>query len=464
MKRLYFGTDGIRGKVGRNPITPEIMLQVGWAAGQVFSRYGRGRVIIGKDTRISGYLLESALEAGLSAAGMDVSLTGPLPTPGVAYLTRISQAKAGIMISASHNPYQDNGIKFFSEDGRKLPNSVELEIEALIDSPLTTVEPGQLGKAERYPDPLLAYKNYCRSLLPDSFSLSGLAVVVDCANGAAYEIAPSLLSDLGAKVIKTGADPDGLNINRDRGSTSPQHVAGLVRKHKADLGIAFDGDADRVVLADESGSVVDGDGILYVLSQSMGEDSGLSNQGVVGTLMSNYGLEKSCHESGIGFKRAAVGDRYVLEELQKTGWTLGGESSGHIIQTKKSTTGDGLVSVLSVLEVMIEKGRSVKELVSGLEFFPQKMINVEVDSRVARTEAIIESPTVKGAVERVENQIGSEGRVVLRASGTEPLIRVMVEGREQKQVSELAGQIAAAVEAASCEGPASTGKLELLSS
>mgnify|MGYP001211128909 CR=1 FL=1 len=453
MKRQYFGTDGIRGRVGQDPVTPKIMLQIGWAAGQVFSRYGHGRVIIGKDTRISGYLLESALEAGLSAAGMDVSLTGPLPTPGVAYLTRVSQAKAGIMISASHNPYQDNGIKFFSEDGCKLPDSVELEIEALIDKPLATVEPDQLGKAERYPDPLLAYQTYCRSLLSDDFSLSGVTLVVDCANGAAYEIAPSLLCELGATVIKTGADPDGLNINRDRGSTSPHHVADLVRKHKADLGIAFDGDADRVILADESGSLVDGDGILYILSQSGCRNGTSSDQGVVGTLMSNYGLEKACLESGIGFTRSAVGDRYVLEELQRTGWCLGGESSGHIIQTQKSTTGDGLVSALSVLEVMVEEGRSVKELVSGLEVFPQMMINVKVNSGSPGATAIIDSPTVKNAVERVEKQIAGEGRVVLRASGTEPVIRVMVEGRKQKEVSELADQLAAAVDSASSTSP-----------
>ena len=449
MKRRYFGTDGIRGKVGEGPVTPQIMLQVGWAAGQVFSRHGQGRVIIGKDTRISGYLLESALEAGLSASGMDVSLTGPLPTPGVAYLTRASRAKAGIMISASHNPYQDNGIKFFSGDGRKLPDTVELEIESLIDTPLSTVEPGRLGKAERYPEPLNAYQSYCRSLIPDSVSLAGLTLVVDCANGAAYEVAPALLSELGATVIKTGADPDGLNINRDRGSTSPQHVAELVRKHKADLGIAFDGDADRVILADESGSVVDGDGVLYVLSQSGCKNGSLSDQGVVGTLMSNYGLELACQESGIGFKRSAVGDRYVLEELQKSGWCLGGESSGHIIQTEKGATGDGLVSALSVLEVMIHEGRSLRDLVSGLEVFPQVMINVEVKNDGRGAAAVLGAYSVKCAVEQVEDELVGQGRVVLRASGTEPLVRVMVEGRERSQVFELASRLAAIVDSAS---------------
>jgi len=449
VKRRYFGTDGIRGKVGEEPITPQIMLQVGWAAGRVFSQYGQGRVIIGKDTRISGYLLESALEAGLSASGMDVSLTGPLPTPGVAYLTRLSRAKAGIMISASHNPYQDNGIKFFSGDGRKLPDTVELEIESLIDTPLSTVEPGQLGKAERYPDPLNAYQAYCRSLMPEGVSLAGLTVVVDCANGAAYEVAPALLGELGATVIRTGVDPDGLNINRDRGSTYPQHVAGLVRKHKADLGIAFDGDADRVILADESGAIVDGDGILYVLSQSGYRNGSFSNQGVVGTLMSNYGLELACQESGIGFKRSGVGDRYVLEELQKTGWCLGGESSGHIIQTGKGATGDGLVSALSVLEVIVHEGRSLRDLVSGLEVFPQVMINVEVKNVGSSAAAVLGSYSVKGVVEQVENELAGQGRVVLRASGTEPVVRVMVEGREQSQVHELASRLAATVDSAS---------------
>ncbi len=438
-KRDYFGTDGVRGRVGTSPVTPAEVLHLGWAAGRVLgSGHARGRVIIGKDTRISGYLLESALEAGLSAAGVDIALTGPLPTPGIAHLTRQVGACGGIVISASHNPYHDNGIKFFSESGRKLDDDAEAAIEALMSEPMSTVAPEALGKAERLIDALPRYAEHCRNTLPPGVRLDGLKVAVDCANGAAYQVGPLVLRELGADVTGVGIEPDGFNINRDSGSTSPETVCTLVKECGADVGIAFDGDADRVVLADAQGCLVDGDGILFILSQYRRQRGDC--QGVVGTLMTNLGVEIACEAQGIEFVRAKVGDRFVLEELLARNWTLGGETSGHILSLDRSTTGDGLVAALAVLEIMKMTDQSLADLVKGLQVFPQELVNVSIE-RVLPGD-LLNHPRVTDAVKTCEAKLGQHGRVVLRASGTEPVIRVMVEGESAVEVGELARGLA----------------------
>ena len=438
-KRDYFGTDGVRGRVGTSPVTPSEVLHLGWAAGRVLgSGHARGRVIIGKDTRISGYLLESALEAGLSAAGVDIALTGPLPTPGIAHLTRQVGACGGIVISASHNPYHDNGIKFFSESGRKLDDDAEAAIETLMSEPMSTVAPEALGKAERLIDALPRYAEHCRNTLPPGVRLDGLKVAVDCANGAAYQVGPLVLRELGAEVTGVGIEPDGFNINRESGSTSPETVCALVKECGADVGIAFDGDADRVVLADAQGSLVDGDGILFILSQYRRQRGDC--QGVVGTLMTNLGVEIACEAQGIEFVRAKVGDRFVLEELLARNWTLGGETSGHILSLDRSTTGDGLVAALAVLEIMKMTDQSLADLVEGLQIFPQELVNVSIERLLPGD--LLNHPRVTDAVKTCEAQLGQHGRVVLRASGTEPVIRVMVEGEDAVEVGELARGLA----------------------
>ena len=438
-KRDYFGTDGVRGRVGTSPVTPAEVLHLGWAAGRVLgSGHARGRVIIGKDTRISGYLLESALEAGLSAAGVDIALTGPLPTPGIAHLTRQVGACGGIVISASHNPYHDNGIKFFSESGRKLDDDAEAAIEALMYEPMSTVAPEALGKAERLIDALPRYAEHCRNTLPPGVRLDGLKVAVDCANGAAYQVGPLVLRELGAEVTGVGIEPDGFNINRESGSTSPETVCALVKECGADVGIAFDGDADRVVLADAQGSLVDGDGILFILSQYRRQRGDC--QGVVGTLMTNLGVEIACEAQGIEFVRAKVGDRFVLEELLARNWTLGGETSGHILSLDRSTTGDGLVAALAVLEIMKMTDQSLADLVEGLQIFPQELVNISIERLLPGD--LLNHPRVTDAVKTCEAQLGQHGRVVLRASGTEPVIRVMVEGEDAVEVGELARGLA----------------------
>ncbi|WNL42677.1 phosphoglucosamine mutase [Halomonas sp. PAMB 3264] len=446
MTRRYFGTDGIRGTVGEAPITADFMLKLGWAAGQVLRREkGRTRVLIGKDTRISGYMFESALEAGLSAAGVDVSLLGPMPTPGIAYLTRTFRADAGIVISASHNPFADNGIKFFSAEGKKLADEVEDRIEAMLDAPLDTVGAGQLGKAARIDDAAGRYIEFCKSTLPDRLSLHGLKVVLDCAHGATYHIAPSVFRELGAEVSVIGCAPDGLNINRDVGSTHPAALRAAVIQQGADLGIAFDGDGDRVLLVDADGREVDGDDILYLIARDR-FDRGLLQGGVVGTLMSNFGLAMALEKLGIPFERAKVGDRFVMEKMAANGWELGGESSGHIVCAHAQTTGDGIVSALQVLALMMREQKTLVTLLREFEKVPQALVNVRLP---AGTDArdVMKAPELDAAVSGLEAELGDQGRVLLRPSGTEPLIRVMVEGRSHLDVMGLAKNLAQRVEA-----------------
>lgn len=438
-KRRYFGTDGIRGRMGEEPITPERILKLGWAAGRVLgaAQGDRAKVLIGKDTRVSGYLLESALEAGLSAAGVDIYLLGPMPTPGIAYLTRTARARAGIVISASHNPFEDNGIKFFGPDGMKLPDEVEQAIEAAMDEPLRTVAPRALGKARRYEDAAGRYIEYCKSTFPNRLNLERFKLVLDCANGAAYNIAPHVFSELGAQVVAVANEPDGFNINHECGSTHPALLQRTVRETGADLGIALDGDGDRVILADRTGRVVDGDQILYIAAVAR-QAAGVLRGGVVGTVMSNFGLELALKERGIPFRRAAVGDRHVLAALQELGWELGGETSGHVLLLDKGTTGDGIVSALEVLAVMARSGKALHELVADLTLFPQTMINV----RMPRRFDVQGSRAVQGAVREAERELAGRGRVVLRASGTEPVVRVMVEGDDASLVERLSRQLA----------------------
>jgi phosphoglucosamine mutase len=443
MTKKYFGTDGIRGRVGEHPITAEFMLKLGWAAGRVLGSAGGDLVIIGKDTRISGYMFESALEAGLSAAGVDIRLLGPMPTPAIAYLTRTMHACAGIVISASHNAYADNGIKFFSGAGAKLPDDIELAIEAELEKPMVTVDSAKLGKAERVDDAGGRYIEFCKSTIPMSLSLKGLKLVVDCANGATYHVAPSVFDELGAEVISTGTEPDGLNINNDCGSTQPDRLQKLVLEHQADAGIALDGDGDRVIMADNKGELVDGDELLFIIAVSRKQQGALQGS-VVGTLMSNLGLEHALQSHDIAFARANVGDRYVLEMLRQTGGVLGGESSGHIICLDRTTTGDGIVSALQVLTVMVQGGKSLNELKHGMSKYPQHMINVPVANGVDLDAA----PAVQEAVKSVEKRLAGKGRVLLRASGTEPVVRVMVEGEDEQQVIAAAGELASRVAAA----------------
>jgi phosphoglucosamine mutase len=456
MARRYFGTDGIRGRVGEEPITPELVLKLGWAAGRVLCANGgargeeHGKILIGKDTRVSGYLLESALEAGLSAAGANIRLLGPMPTPGIAYLTRTSRAQAGIVISASHNPYEDNGIKFFSSQGTKLPDEVELAIEEAMQQPLRTVESGKLGKVKRYADAAGRYIEFCKSTFPNRLDLNGLKVVVDCANGAAYNIAPHVFGELGADVVAIANQPDGFNINRHCGSTAPEALQQAVIVHEADLGIALDGDGDRLIMVDHRGECLDGDQLLFIIAMAR-RAAGRLEGGVVGTLMSNLGLEQALAELAIPFKRAAVGDRYVMGLLTQEGWDLGGESSGHIICLDKSTTGDGIIAALQVLTVMRESGRALAELKAGMYVYPQTMINVRIRKRFD----LQKSQRVMRALNEAEGELAANGRIVLRASGTEPVVRVMVEGRDTDQVQRLSQQLADVVrEAAATEDAA----------
>ena len=440
MSKKYFGTDGIRGRVGDYPVTAEFMLKLGWAAGQVLGGNRSNRVIIGKDTRISGYMFESALEAGLSAAGVDVRLLGPMPTPAIAYLTRTLHACAGIVISASHNAYADNGIKFFSSEGTKLPDEVEHAIEAELDSDIVTVESDRLGKAERVSDAAGRYIEFCKSTIPLTMSLRGLKIVVDCANGATYHVAPCVFDELGADVIPIGVEPDGLNINQSCGSTQPELLQKIVLEHQADIGVALDGDGDRVIMVDHRGELVDGDELLFIIASSR-QHEGMLQGGVVGTLMSNLGLEHALQSLNIDFVRANVGDRYVLELLQQRNSLIGGESSGHIICLDRTTTGDGVVSALQVLAAMVKSGKNLYELKTGMKKYPQRMINVPVNGKVE----LDNTPAVQDAVRSAERRLAGKGRVLLRPSGTEPLVRVMVEGENAQQVNDEADQLATVV-------------------
>ncbi|EON87566.1 phosphoglucosamine mutase [Plesiomonas shigelloides] len=442
-KRKYFGTDGIRGTVGQSPITPDFVLKLGWAAGKVLARHGSRKVLIGKDTRISGYMLESALEAGLAAAGLSAAFTGPMPTPAVAYLTRTFRAEAGIVISASHNPYDDNGIKFFSIDGTKLPDEVEEAIEAEMEKPLTCVSSAELGRASRITDAAGRYIEFCKSCFPNALSLSGLKIVVDCANGATYHIAPNVLRELGAEVITIGCEPDGMNINEKCGATDTKALQARVLAEKADVGMALDGDGDRLMMVDHLGNVVDGDQILYIMAREALRSGNLKG-GAVGTLMSNMGLEIALKQLGIPFSRAKVGDRYVLEMMLEKGWRLGAENSGHVIALDMTTTGDGIVAGLQVLAAMVGNRMSLKDLTSGMTLFPQVLENV----RFSGNGNPLDAEAVKAAVIAVEEKMQGRGRVLLRKSGTEPLIRVMVEGEDLEQVRQYAKAIAAEVQAA----------------
>ena len=447
MARKYFGTDGVRGRVGEMPIVPDFVMRLGYAAGKVLaaadwhlSQGERPAVLIGKDTRISGYMLEAALQAGLSAAGVDSLLTGPMPTPAVAYLTRALRLQAGIVISASHNPFEDNGIKFFSSDGNKLPDAMEEAIEAGLDQPLAPKPSAQLGKAQRVRDADGRYIEFCKSTFPSELDLRSLRIVVDCAHGATYHIAPHVFHELGAEVVSVGNEPNGTNINDQCGATHPATLRAAVRQHRADLGIALDGDGDRLVMIDHEGRAYDGDQLLYVIAHHRRAIGALKG-GVVGTLMTNLALENALRELDVPFARAAVGDRYVLEQLQANGWQLGGEGSGHIVCLDKHTTGDGIVSALQVLHALRRSDQSLAQAASGLALYPQVLVNV----RVERKFDCRQNPTVAQAVSAAESRLGQRGRVLLRPSGTEPVIRVMVEGEPRDTVEQLAQDIAECV-------------------
>ncbi len=437
MTRKYFGTDGIRGLVGEFPIVPEFAMKLGWAAGKVLAASGQPSVVIGKDTRLSGYLLESALQSGLSAAGVDVRLLGPMPTPAVAHLARAFHASAGIVISASHNPYYDNGIKFFSAMGKKLPDDIELQIEDWLEKPITIDKPDALGKVLRQEDARGRYIEFCKASFPYHLNLKGLKIVVDCAHGATYQVGPAVFRELGAKVITVACEPNGMNINEDCGSTHPQALQAAVLINKADLGIAFDGDGDRIVMVDHTGSVIDGDEILVMIARArMQENPNLG--GVVGTLMSNMGMEVALRDMGLDFVRAKVGDRYVMAELAKRGWTLGGEGSGHIVCLDKTTTGDAIIAALQVLTAVVQSGQSLHELRQGMTKCPQQLINV----KIAQKTDPMQNASIAAAVSQAEQELGARGRVLLRASGTEPLIRVMVEGEHQQQITRICQDLA----------------------
>lgn len=442
MTRKYFGTDGVRGRVGEFPITPDFVLKLGWAAGRVLGDKGARKIVIGKDTRISGYIFESALLAGISAAGVDVRLLGPMPTPAVAYLTRTFQASAGIVISASHNPYTDNGIKFFGADGRKLLDDTELKIEALLDGKMEMVGTDQLGKVRRIGDARGRYIEFCKNTVA-GLSLAGMKLVVDCAHGASYHLAPDIFEELGAEVIAIGTSPDGININQDCGSTHPEAMIAKVLESGADLGIAFDGDADRVLMVDAKGRLVDGDELLFILARDRHERGVLAG-GVIGTEMSNFGLEQAFNKMGIAFLRAKVGDRYVMELLDRNQWTLGGESSGHLVSLDHNSTGDGAISALQVLAALVRRGESLAEATAGMEKMPQVMINV----RGKNCKNVRELPSVQQAVAATETKLAGAGRVLLRPSGTEPVVRVMIEGADAAVIKQLCQQLAAQVEAA----------------
>lgn len=446
MTRKYFGTDGVRGRVGQSPITPDFVMRLGYSAGKVLVAHGakqghlktgdRPEVLIGKDTRISGYMLEAALEAGFSAAGVDVCLVGPMPTPAVAYLTRALRLQAGIVISASHNPYYDNGIKFFSAQGTKLDDAIEMEIEAGIDGAITCVQSSELGRARRIEDAAGRYIEFCKSTFPNEYDLRGLKIVVDCANGAAYHIAPHVFHELGAEVVAIGAEPNGLNINKDVGATSTEALSKAVLVNRANIGIALDGDADRVIMVDANGNVFDGDQLLLAVVRSRLRRAPVA--GVVGTLMTNLAFEHALAELKVPFARAAVGDRYVLEMLREKGWLYGGENSGHILCLDKHTTGDGIVSALQVLTALCEEGGDLHSLLAGLELYPQQLINVPLSKGFPWQD----HPAISAAKREVESELAGAGRVLLRASGTEPLLRVMVEGRDPQTVAAAAEKLA----------------------
>jgi len=443
MTRKYFGTDGIRGRVGQAPITPDMVLRLGMAAGQVLARHTPSpTVLIGKDTRISGYMLESALESGLSASGVDVVLVGPMPTPAVAYLTRALRLSAGVVISASHNPYYDNGIKFFNGAGEKLSDAVELEIEAALDGPLACVSSDALGKVRRLNDASGRYIEFCKNTFASSLSLAGLRLVVDTAHGAGYQVAPHVFHELGAEVISMGHEPDGFNINHEVGATHPQALAQRVLQEGADYGIALDGDADRLIMIDAEGTVFDGDQLLYAIVKDRIQTKGLNAvAGVVGTLMTNLGFERAMDRLGLEFRRAKVGDRYVIEMLKETGWALGGESSGHILCLDQHSTGDGVVSALQVLAAVVRSGQSLKAWVSELKSYPQVMINVPV--LAGRDWA--HQPGFVQARQAAADRLGSHGRMVIRASGTEPVVRVMVEAKDAGLAQQTAEDLAASL-------------------
>ncbi len=440
MTRQYFGTDGIRGRVGVHPMTVDFIMKVGWAAGKVLSNQGKGVVVIGKDTRISGYMFESALEAGLAAAGLDVVLLGPMPTPAIAYLTMAQRATAGIVISASHNAYHDDGVKFFNGDGFKLPDNTEIEIEEMIEQNLEMVCSESIGKATRMDDAKGRYIEFCKSSIPFNTTLKGMKIVVDCANGATYHIAPAVFRELGAEVIEIGTTPDGLNINKDVGALYPENMRSIVLENQADIGIAFDGDGDRLMMMDSRGDVKNGDQLLYVIAQSKLIKAGLKG-GVVGTLMTNLGLEHALKSHGIAFERANVGDRYVMEKLVSHGWSLGGESSGHIICLDKSTTGDGIIAALQVLDWLVSEQLNLSDACASMSLYPQVMINVPLARKVEPQNI----PAIQDAIKSVESALAERGRVLLRPSGTEPLIRVMVEGEDRGEVEKFAHQLATCV-------------------
>ena len=451
MSKKYFGTDGIRGRVGKTPITPDFMMRLGYAAGRVLtsieSNLAKGAhpaVLIGKDTRISGYMLEAALEAGLSAAGVDILLTGPMPTPAVAYLTRALRAQAGIVISASHNPFYDNGIKFFSSLGTKLPDDIEHAIEAELDKPMQVMESAKLGKARRIDDAAGRYVEFCKSTFPNHLDLRGLKIVLDCAHGATYHVAPPVFHELGAEVIAIGNKPDGLNINEQVGSTHPQALRNAVLEHKADVGIAFDGDGDRVMMVDSEGQLLDGDQLLYIITLAR-HQRGTLQGGVVGTLMTNLALEHKFATLNIPFVRAKVGDRYVLEQLNQHGWQLGGENSGHILTLDKHSSGDGIIAALQVLQAVIESKKTLAQLAANLTLYPQVLINIKTSKKID----LGNHAQIQTAVQAAEKALAGRGRILLRASGTEPIIRVMVEGENQLQVQTLAQNIADIVSQAS---------------
>lgn len=439
MSRKYFGTDGVRGRVGEHPITADWILRLGRAAGIVLAGNDKRGVVIGKDTRVSGYMFESALEAGLAAAGANALLLGPMPTPAVAYLTRTLYACGGIVISASHNPYEDNGIKFFSETGEKLADEVELAIEEEIDKPFVTVNSVHMGRAERVDDAAGRYIEFCKGTMPFGTLLSGMKIALDCAHGATYKVAPAVLRELGAKVAVIGNRPDGMNINAHCGSTEPEAMQKHVVATGADVGIALDGDGDRLVMADSDGNLVDGDELLYIIASAR-KAEGTFSGGVVGTVMTNFGLELALSDMNIPFIRTDVGDRYIHRALIDRGWTLGGETSGHLLALDRTSTGDGIVSALVVLELMATSGKSLKELRQGMDKFPQVMINVPVSPLGKK--GLNDSQSIQRAVAEVETELNGKGRVILRPSGTEPLVRVMLEGADQSQVESLAQQLA----------------------
>lgn len=443
MSKQFFGTDGIRGTVGTYPITPDFMLKLGWAVGRVLGAEPGSKILIGKDTRISGYMIESALEAGLSAAGVDIQLLGPMPTPAIAFLTRTLHAQAGIVISASHNPFADNGIKFFSAEGTKLDDEIELAIEAELQKDLLCSPSIKLGKAKRIPDAPGRYIEFCKNTVPANLNLNGIKIVVDCANGATYHIAPNVFTELGAEVITMGNEPDGININAGVGSTHPEKLQKAVLINNANLGVAFDGDGDRLIMVDHEGELVDGDQLLYVMAMAK-HTKGVLNGGIVGTLMSNLGLEHALQEQNINFSRAGVGDRYVMSQLLEKNWRLGGESSGHLICLDQTSTGDGIVAALQILCAIVESGKNLKQLVSGMKKYPMVLINV----RVKQQPDLEQHQGIQTALKEAEAELAETGRVLLRASGTEPLIRVMVEGQKQAQVEAVAQKLADVVKQA----------------